>query len=387
MQPHIAVIGAGAFGGWTALHLLRRGARVTLLDAWGPGNSRSSSGGETRVLRGGYGKDALYTQWVARSLELWRESQQQWGVELYRRTGAVWLFAGDDGYLTDSLPHLAALGLRVDPLERAEAARRYPQIRLDDVEKIYLEHEAGFVRARAACQAVCRQFQGDGGRYVQAAVEPGPMASGAMPHAVLADGSRLEADVFVFACGPWLASLFPELVGEAIQATRQEVYFFGTPSGDAGFEPENLPVWLDFGKRRFYGFPSIDGRGLKIADDVRGASIDPSSADRAPTPEGVKAARRFIARRFPRLAGAPLLEARVCQYENSPDGHLILDRHPEAQNVWLAGGGSGHGFKLSPAAGEHVARLVLEGAPNEPRFEIERLAQAGPRTTQFGGSR
>ncbi len=386
MQPHIAVIGAGAFGGWTALHLLRRGARVTLLDAWGPGNSRSSSGGETRVLRGGYGPDALYTQWVARSIELWRENQQRWGLELYRRTGALWLYAGDDSYLASSLPHLAALGLRVDALERAEAARRYPQIQLDDVEKIYFEHEAGFVRARAACQAVCRQVQAEGGRFVQAAAQPGPTTSGSMPRATLADGTALEADIFVFACGPWLASLFPDLLGDAIQPTRQEVYFFGTPPGDPGFEPENLPVWLDFGERRFYGFPSVDNRGLKIADDVRGGPIEPDSVDRAPTPAGVEAARSFIARRFPRLASAPLLESRVCQYENSPDGHLILDRHPEASNVWLAGGGSGHGFKLSPAVGEHVTRLILDDAPNEPRFQLDRLAQTGPRTTQFGGS-
>jgi sarcosine oxidase len=88
-----------------------------LLDAWGPGNSRSSSGGETRVLRGIYGQDRIYSQWVARSIELWRNNQQRWGVELYRRIGALWMFAADDAYVREALPSARELGFRVDPLE------------------------------------------------------------------------------------------------------------------------------------------------------------------------------------------------------------------------------------------------------------------------------
>src|SRR3954471_17951837 len=90
-RPHVAVIGAGAFGGWTALHLLRRGARVTLLDAWGPGNARASSGGETRVIRATYGPDRIYVQMVARSLQLWRENETRWRKPLYHRTGVLWM--------------------------------------------------------------------------------------------------------------------------------------------------------------------------------------------------------------------------------------------------------------------------------------------------------
>ncbi len=386
MKPHIAVVGAGGFGCWTALHLLRRGARVTLLDAWGPGNSRSSSGGETRVLRGIYGQDRIYSQWVARSIELWRNNQQRWGVELYRRIGALWMFAGDDSYVREALPLARELGFRVDPLTREEAARRFPQIRLKDVQKVYFEHEAGYLRARLACQIICQQIEREGGRFMQAAVRPGALAGGNMQELALAGGNKLTADGYVFACGPWLGELFPQVIGAAIRPTRQEVYFFGAPSGHLGFEPDHLPIWMDFGERRFYGFPSIDNRGLKIADDVRGPVIDPTSGDRSPSPEGVAAARKFLARRFPRLGPAPLLESRVCQYENSPDGHLIVDRHPEAGNCWIVGGGSGHGFKLSPALGEHVARLLLEGAEPEPRFAISRLAGLETRATQFGGA-
>jgi glycine/D-amino acid oxidase-like deaminating enzyme len=381
---HVAVVGAGAFGGWTALHLLRMGAQVTLLDAWGPGNSRASSGGETRVIRSLYGPDRIYAQWVVRSLELWRENQQRWNTSLYHRAGLLWMCVKDDAYVRESLPIARNLGLQIDQLERSEAEKRFPQINFEGVRSIYFEHEAGYLKARHACQTVCEQFQQEGGKYLRAEAAPGAIRSETLERLALADGGHVAADQYVFACGPWLGRVFPEAIGSSIRATRQEVYYFGAPSGDAWFEPGKLPVWIDFDERLFYGFPSIDERGVKIADDTRGAAFDPSGGDRTPTEEGVEQARRFLARRFPRLRPAPLIEARVCQYENSPDGHLIVDRHPEAKNVWFAGGGSGHGFKLSPALGEHVARCVLGSAKPEPMFSIARLAKLQGQSTQFG---
>jgi glycine/D-amino acid oxidase-like deaminating enzyme len=174
------------------------------------------------------------------------------------------------------------------------------------------------------------------------------------------------------------------VIGKSIRPTRQEVYYFGAPAGDRSFEPDTLPVWADFDERMFYGFPSIDQRGVTIADDTRGPDFDPTGGDRSPSLDNVDRARAFLARRFPNLASAPLLEARVCQYENSPDGHLIVDRHPEAKNVWLVGGGSGHGFKLGPALGEHVAQCVLDEAKPETTFSINRLGRLKTRATQFG---
>jgi glycine/D-amino acid oxidase-like deaminating enzyme len=180
---------------------------------------------------------------------------------------------------------------------------------------------------------------------------------------VLAYGSPLEADIYVFACGPWLPSLFPI----PVRPTRQEVFFFGTPAGW-----RDLPVWIESGERFFYGIPGNDHRGFKIADDTRGEPFDPTSGERTPTPETLERVRRHLALRFPALAGAPLLESRVCQYENSPDGHLLIGRHPELRNVWIVGGGSGHGFKLGPAVGEHVAALVLGEAEPLPLFRLDR---------------
>ena len=385
LKPRVAVVGAGAFGGWTALHLRRLGADVTLLDAWGPGNSRSSSGGETRIIRSLYGADRIYTQWVARSLDLWRQEQVRWKTTLYRRTGLLWLFATDDAYARESIPIARELGFRVDPLSRVEAEKRFPQINFDGLRSLYFEPEAGYLKARTACRTVCEQFVQEGGRYVQMAVKPGAIESGGMRRLELEDGSQLEADRFVFACGPWLGRLFPEVVGSSIRPTRQEVYYFGPPAGEGGFEPEKFPAWVDFDERLFYGFPNVESRGVKVADDTRGEELDPTSGDRSPDAAAVERARRFVSRRFPALDGAPLLEARVCQYENSPDGHFIIDRHPGAVNVWLVGGGSGHGFKLGPALGEHVAQCVTEKAEPEPLFAIERLAGLEGRSTQFDG--
>ena len=138
-------------------------------------------------------------------------------------------------------------------------------------------------------------------------------------------------------------------MGDLIRPTRQEVFFFGTPEGDPRFSESALPVWIDRAERIFYGVPGNQWRGFKLADDTRGAPFDPTSGERVPSAQGLQAARDYLAFRFPALKGSPLLEARVCQYENSPDQHLIVDRHPGAGNVWLVGGGSGHGFKLGPA--------------------------------------
>ncbi|MBI1354043.1 MAG: FAD-dependent oxidoreductase [Acidobacteria bacterium] len=383
-SPRVAVIGAGAFGGWTALQLQRMGAHVTLFDIWGPGNSRSSSGGETRLLRGLYGPDRLYVQWVARSLDLWRECEHFCGFPLYQRTGVLWMFGGSDEYCRESLSPARELGFRVDALEFSEAERQFPQVRFEGVRTAYFEHEAGFLRARQACYAICEEFQREGGTYAQISASPGPIESQAMRCIELADAYQLAADQYVFACGPWLGRLFPEVLGAAIRPTRQEVYYFGAPSGEGGFDADQFPSWMDLGDRIYYGFPNVDRRGLKVADDTRGPEFDPTDGDRSPSPDGVARARDYLASRFPRLAGAPLLEARVCQYENSPDGHLIVDRHPEAANVWLVGGGSGHGFKLGPALGEHVARCVLGRAEPEPLFSISRVAGLASPHTQFG---
>jgi glycine/D-amino acid oxidase-like deaminating enzyme len=364
-KPHIAVVGAGAFGGWTALHLLERGARVSLLDAWGPGNSRSSSGGETRIMRGTYGPDQPYTELAARALKLWTKYERRWRRQFLHRTGVLWMVCDqEDSFERGSLPMLRQAHIKFHELSTSEMKKRWPQINLQGIPWGIYEPECGYLDARASCQAVVDAFVDQGGSYRQLALSSGGLESAGqgsrLPSVELSDGSRLRADHYVFACGPWLPKLFPEALGDVIRATKQDVFFFGTPAGDSRFTDAQLPVWADHHDRFIYGIPGSDRRGFKIADDTRGPAFDPTSGERVIRQATLKRLREYIGFRFPGMKSAPLIETRVCQYEQTPDSNFIVDRHPRMENVWLLGGGSGHGFKHGPALGEMMAEVVLE---------------------------
>ena len=372
---HIIVVGAGAFGGWTALSLLRAGAGVTLIDAWGAGHSRSSSGDETRLIRTMYDGDRVYIDLVVRSFALWRDAEASWGRKVFCRTGALYIFAGDDGFATRSLPLMRERGVAVEQFTPAQASTRFPQMAFDNVRVVYFEPGAGVLLARLSCELVKETFEHEGGVYHQAHVSPARLRSGRLTHVTL-DGRRtLEADAFVFACGPWLGQVLPDVVGDGIVATRQEVFYFGTPAGDARFDAASLPAWIDFGRRsRYYGMPGNERRGVKVASDDAGPAIDPTTANRVVSAGGALGARRFVRRRFPELAKQPIVETRVCQYEFSPNGDFLIDRHPAASNVWVVGGGSGHGFKMGPALGEYASRLVIGGASADSQFSYAHFA-------------
>ena len=374
-KPHVVVVGAGAFGGWTALFLRRQGARVTLVDAWGPGNARASSGGETRVIRATYGPRAIYTRMAVRALTLWKEHERRWHRRLFHGIGVLWLVESDEQYEKAALPILRGANIRFEELTGAEVARRYPQINCDRVRWAIFENDGGYLTARGACAAVLEGFLAEGGEYRQLALQQPAPSGGQLSSVTLSDGSRLTADSFVFACGPWLGSLFPDVIGDRVRATRQEVFFFGTPPGDQRFTETALPVWADHGATFMYGIPGNEWRGFKVADDTRGPVFDPTTGERTPTPAGLETARTYLGYRFPALKDAPLLEARVCQYEASPDEHFIIDRHPGAATAWLVGGGSGHGLKHGPAVGELVAHLVLSGAAPDEQFLLTRFAR------------
>lgn len=378
--PHIAVVGAGAFGGWTALHLLQRGARVTLLDAWGPGNSRASSGGETRVMRGTYGTDQPYTELAARALKLWTKYERRWKREFLHRTGVLWMASGhDDAFESGSLKALRQAKIKFQELSAPQMKKRWPQINFEEIEWGIFEPDCGYLDARASCQAVVEAFQAAGGKYRQLAVTyeatPDGLDTEPIRRLALSDGTHLKADIYVFACGPWLGQLFPLTIGDLIQPTKQDIFFFGPPAGDNRFSDPNLPVWGDHRKHFYYGIPASDSRGFKIADDTRGPAFDPTTGERVVNPETLKDVREYIAVRFPALKDAPLIETRVCQYEQTPDSNFILDRHPKMNNVWIAGGGSGHGFKHGPALGEMLSELILKEKEAEPIFRLARFSK------------
>lgn len=375
-NPHIVVIGAGAFGGWTALDLGERGARVTLIDAWGPGNSRSSSGGETRVMRGTYGPDQPYTELAARALKLWAKYERKWKQQFLHRSGVLWMARGrDDGFERGSIEMLRAAKIKYQELSAAQLRRQWAQINFEGVEWAIFEPECGYLDARASCAAVVDAFVAAGGKYRQAAVLHQNLEQTGYRGLSLSDGSRIKADLYLFACGPWLGQLFPRAVGTCVMATKQDVFFFGTPAGDTRFHDPNLPVWADHRGKFRYGIPGSDRRGFKIADDTRGPEFDPTNGERTVSAETLREVREYLAFRFPALKDAPLVETRVCQYEQTPDSHFIIDRHPEHHNVWLLGGGSGHGFKHGPAIGKIMAELILKDGEPQRIWRLGRFVQ------------
>jgi glycine/D-amino acid oxidase-like deaminating enzyme len=378
-RPHIAVIGAGAFGGWTALNLRYAGVRVTLVDAWGPGNSRSSSGGETRIIRGGYGPNQPYTQLAARALELWKAHESKWKRKFFFPTGVLWMAGGDGAFERGSLPLLKEAGIPFEELTAKQLSQRWPQINFENIEWGFHEPASGYLLARASTQAVVEQFVAEGGEYRVAAVDGGhleeELESGSRKPLQLTDGTTLAADQYIFACGSWLGKLFPGSVGPHFVSSKQDIFFFGTPQDDNRYNEESIPTWADHGEHFMYGIPGNQGRGFKVADDTRGAEFDPTAGERTISQDGLFASRRYLEYRFPGMKNAPLLESRVCQYENTSDHNFIIDRHPKDSDVWIVGGGSGHGFKHGPALGEMVARLVLSDESPNPLYQLARFAR------------
>lgn len=365
-----AIIGAGVFGAWTAHFLRQSGASVALLDSYGPANSRASSGGETRVIRMGYGPDELYTRWAMRSLPLWCDFAARTGREIFRETGVLWLSSDADEYLKSLCRVLSNAGVEHEELKAEEIARRWPQLRFHDVTWGVLEPQSGLLMAREAVQTLVEELAGNGVDYIAFAANT-PAGNGRVTTIKSTSGESISAGIFIFCCGPWLPKIFPELLAERIFVTKQEVFFLGAPAGSADFRPPKMPVWLHRTHAGLpYALPDIEGRGFKVAFDRHGERFDPDTGMRVVAESSVDYLRAYLREHIPALEHAPIVETRVCQYENTWNGDFLIDRHPEFENVWIAGGGSGHGFKHGPALGEYLSGRILHGAPCEPRFSL-----------------
>ena len=370
----VAVIGAGVFGAWTAWSLKRAGLSVAMIDSHGVGHARASSGGESRVIRVSYGADPLYSQMAMASLAAWDGLSARQGLPILHRTGVLWFSSSTDDYMGKSLAWLAQSKIAHRRFDMAGLRAAYPQIVFRAGESGFLERDTGALIAGRGVQAVVR----DAGLTPTILKVGPPQRSGD----VYELGLGLRARSLVYACGPWLPALFPETLAERIVPTRQEVYHFGAPAGDTRYLPPHLPVWADFNHGDIvYGFPDLEGQGFKLAFDGHGPVVNPDTQNRQVSAEGVARARTYLAQRFPGLAEAPLIHARVCQYENSSNGDFLIDRLPGHDRVWLVGAGSGHGFKHGPAVGQAVTAHILDpGRPIEPRFSLATKAAQQNRT-------
>jgi sarcosine oxidase len=375
----VAVVGAGVFGAWTALALARRRKRVLLLEAYGPGHSRSSSGDESRIIRMGYGADEIYTRWAQRSLIQWKELFAATQNEaLFHPTGVLWLAETGNAAQRAARVVLTRCGVKFAELDRAALAEQYAQINLGGIESGLYEPESGVLMARRAVAATVAEAVRLGVEYRMAQVSP-PQEAGKISHVTTGVGESIAASEFVFACGAWLRKTFPEVLGDRIFPTRQIVFYFGVPAGDERFSAPSLPTFL-FKTDESYGMPNLESRGLKIGLDQHGERVDPDTQSRMVTQSEIEQIRKYVGWRFPALKEAPIVETRVCQYENTSSGDFLIDWHPEMSNVWLVGGGSGHGFKHGPAVGEYVAGQVLDGSKAEPRFSLARKETAQKRS-------
>ncbi len=328
-------------------------------------------------MRGTYGPDQPYTEMAARALKLWAKYEHRWKRQFLHRTGVLWMAAGrDDAFERGSVDALRKAKIKFHELSAPQMHKRWPQINFDGIQWGIFEPECGYLDARASCQAVVEAFVASGGKYRQLAVRLDGLESEFVRSLVLSDGSRLKANLYVFACGPWLGKLFPLAIGNLVQATKQDVFFFGATAGDDRFSDAHLPVWADHRGRFRYGIPGSGRRGFKIADDTRGRAFDPTNGERVVNQEILRDIREYVGFRFPALRNAPLIETRVCQYEQTPDSHFIINRHPAMQNVWIVGGGSGHGFKHGPAVGEMMAELILNDREPDALWQLQRFKRA-----------
>lgn len=365
------VVGAGVFGAWTAHNLRARGASVALIDAYGPANNRASSGGETRAIRMGYGPDELYTRWSAHSLSLWQEFSARVGQNLFHQTGYIWVSSDRELSTQGLLPTLSKCRIPHEKISASELGKRYPQMVFPDAGWAVFEPTGGVLMARRLVQAVVEDAVRNNVEFMHASALPPARSNTRLGNVRKSDGSSISAGTFIFACGPWLPKIFPELLGHRIHPTRQEVFFFGTPAGNRDFNAEAMPVWMDANHPyRPYAMPNIEGRGFKIAIDRHGPDFDPDSGSRLVNESSVAEVRAYIKDHLPALHQAPIVETRVCQYENTSNGDFLIDQHPELENVWIVGGGSGHGFKHGPAVGEYVTTRFFEKTPAEPRFSL-----------------
>lgn len=364
-SPDVAVVGAGNFGAWTALHLRRLGAEVTLIDQYGPGNSRSASGGETRGVRTSYGDRPHgldWSRWAARAMDRWKEWDAEYSRELPRlfyTTGDIIMRDELTPFLEQSIENWREMDWPHEVLTAEEIRYRWPVIHTPDVTVGLYEPAAGVVRARRAMESVAQVFGSEGGELVIGKASPGGSTGGVLDQVLMADGEELSAGSFVFALGPWFPKVFPELMGRRLRTSSLgHTYYFATPPGEEGFRYPNCPSYNVPGVTGWPALPG-DSRGFRIR--TGGASgEDPDTSVRWIPEDRHERPRGVLAKYFPALAEQPINETRACHYCGTVSRNFIVDRHPDFGNAWLAGGGSAESFKQGPVLGEYIARRVLD---------------------------
>jgi len=368
---NVGIVGAGIFGLSSALALQRRGHRVTVFDRAMPPADDAASTDRTKALRFEYGGACpLYVPLVEEARTLWRALEIGAPASLYVETGVLALAATWDESRHEWLSHnyLVEHGWPVELLEPREAALRFPQFAWDGIAAATFNPHGGYVRAADAVRATLAAFRDAGGVVVAPARVTGLDESAETARIVVEGGGRFDFDAALVCAGAWFRALVP-VRADFVRPTRQAVTYYRPPVPGV-FAAPGFPVWMhDLAESGWYGMP-LDAGVLKVARHRPGEPADPDAPRLVPAAEG-EASREFVARALPAIDPAWYAEDRGCLYALTDDGNFVVDRVPERARTFVAGGGSGHGFKLGPAVGRLAADLVERGVPPIAAFGFD----------------
>ena len=366
------IVGLGAMGSAAAVQLASRGVRVLGLEQFALGHARGSSHGHSRMIRMCYYEHSDYVPLLRRAYELWRETEAAACTRLLHITGGVYMGPPDSLAVRGATRSATEHRLDHELLDRPALAERYPQFKVPDDHTALFEPLAGYLVPEAVIAAHLSLARAAGATLRHNERVASYDADGSRVR-VYTSGGEYEADRVIFACGAWATRVVHDL-GVEVVATRQ-VMGWVRPRNPVPLAQGACPVWAidqpraagDVRAGLYYGFPTDAGGlpGFKIARHAVGPPTEPDHTDFDARP-GDGADFRAALRAFLPDADGPLLNIRICMYENSPDGHFIIDRHPRHRNVIIACGFSGHGFKFASVVGEVLADLAVDGATRHP---------------------
>ena len=358
------VAGAGGMGVAAAAHLARRGCRVLALDRHPPGHARGSSHGQTRLIRLAYFEHPDYVPLLRRARDAWRTLEHESGTPLLTECGLLTSGPGDGNVVSGTLRSAAKHGLAVESLTPREAMRRWPGLHIPDGWTAVFEAAAGHLAVEACVRAHAAVAMRHG-----AAIEADHEIRGwrAEGDAVVVETSRetIAADRLVLCPGAWASDL-ARLPATAFTVLRKSLFWYAPTAALAGTAAALPAFAFDTPRGFFYGFPALDGRGLKVAEHTGGRVVaDPLQVDRAIDAAEQAAIEGWLADHLP-CASRTRTAHEVCLYTMSPDHHFVVGLHPEHRQVAVAAGFSGHGFKFASVIGEVLADLALTGSTSHP---------------------
>lgn len=349
----VAVVGCGAMGAASMWRLKQRGAEVVGFDRFSPPHDRGSTHGDTRITRTAYMEGPFYVPLLQETFPLWRDLEKRSGTALLTMTGLLTIGRPDSAPVMGVLESARRHGLDVKVLEAPEIRRLYPTHVVADGDIAVFDPQAGVLRPELAVEAMLEGANVR--RKVQVtAVEPRPDGV-----AIVTESGREDFDAAVIATGPWIRELVPAI---PIRIERQVSLWWALQSGSDQFSPDRFPVWIREGTPNgdFFGFPTLDGKSVKLGRHHNGETTDADSVRRTVTDADLDPARLFLTSYMHGVTRS-LVKSIVCLYTNTPDQHFVIDRHPHSEKVVVVSACSGHGFKFSAVIGDIAADLVLDG--------------------------